>query len=76
MNNYLIIYSYTKAVMYIWYRILLHIGIRNVYSFLSATRITAKKIGDIPCRRFLPKLTPGLEYYTLKDESVQPINKR
>ena len=47
-------------------------------SFLSASYalITAKKIGDIPCRKFLPKPAPGLEYYTLEDKSVRQINER
>ena len=49
------------------------------HSFLSASYgalITAKKIGDIPCRIFLPSLAPGLEYYTFEDESVRLINER
>ncbi|XP_064387744.1 uncharacterized protein LOC135335941 isoform X2 [Halichondria panicea] len=48
-------------------------------NFLSASynaRITARKIGDIPYRRFLPPLDHGLEYYTVEDESVQPMNER
>ncbi len=50
------------------------------WSFLSSSkfaRITAKRIVDEPCRRFLPKLDhPGLDYYTLEDGSVRPINER
>ncbi|XP_064387836.1 uncharacterized protein LOC135335996 isoform X2 [Halichondria panicea] len=42
----------------------------------NVARITATRIGDIPHRRFLPQLAPGLEYYTLEDESVQPMNER
>ncbi|XP_064387776.1 uncharacterized protein LOC135335965 [Halichondria panicea] len=38
----------------------------------EAARVTANKISDIPCRRFLPQLASGLEYYTFGDESVQP----
>ncbi len=45
-------------------------------NFLSAPKAAAKKIGDIPCRRFLPPLALRLEYYTLRDELVQPINDR
>ncbi len=43
------------------------------HSFLSASYgalISARKIGYIPCQRFLPKLYHGLEYYTFEDESV------
>ena len=49
------------------------------HSFLSASYdalITARKISDIPCRRFLPKLDHGLEYYTFEDESVRPMNEK
>ncbi|XP_064387648.1 uncharacterized protein LOC135335895 isoform X2 [Halichondria panicea] len=48
-------------------------------NFLSTSKpahVTARKIGDIPCRRFLPKLDLGLDYYTLEDALVRPINIR
>ena len=48
-------------------------------SFLSSSkfaRITAKRIVDEPCRRFLPKLDHPVDYYTLEDGSVRPINER
>ncbi|XP_064387766.1 uncharacterized protein LOC135335953 isoform X2 [Halichondria panicea] len=48
------------------------------WTFLSTSKfacITAKRVGDIPCRRFLPTLNPGLDYYTLEDGSVRPINE-
>ncbi len=49
------------------------------WTFLSTSKfacITAKRVADLPCRGFLPKVDPGLDYYTLEDESVRPINER
>ncbi len=48
----------------------------NYLSTSKAARVTARKIGDIPCRRFLPKLYLGQDYYTLEDALVRPINRR
>ncbi len=67
-----------RIKLYPWY--IIHFSyILQVYvscNFLSASynaRITARKIGDIPYRRFLPPLDHGLEYYTVEDESVQQM---
>ncbi|XP_064387703.1 uncharacterized protein LOC135335910 isoform X2 [Halichondria panicea] len=48
----------------------------NYLSTSKAARVTARKIGDIPCRKFLPKLYHGQDYYTLEDALVRPIDRR
>ncbi len=48
----------------------------NYLSTSKAARVTARKIGDIPCRKFLSKLYHGQDYYTLEDALVRPINRR